>query len=121
MVHACGMKRKPGWSGRAGDWAVVLIVVAVAAAVLEPIVKAVINGTAGADPVDWAISAVGTVLLVVLAACGYDCIQTACSCVGQVKTVYETPAPTCTFTKTKETVVHETKTIDVEPEQCSDL
>lgn len=48
-----------------------------------------------------------------LAACGYDCIQTACSCVGSAKTVYETPAPTCTFTKTKETVVHETKTIDV--------
>ena len=65
-----------------------------------------------------------------LADCGYDCIQTACSCVASPKvervsdsenrlagytsnSAQRTPAPTCTMTITKETVVAQTKTIEM--------
>ena len=65
-----------------------------------------------------------------LVECGYDCIQTACSCVASPRVelvrnshnrlvdgvsdcTQQTPKPTCTSTETKQTVVHETKTIDM--------
>ncbi|KAF2484889.1 hypothetical protein BDY17DRAFT_321783 [Neohortaea acidophila] len=53
-----------------------------------------------------------------LAECGYNCIQTACSCVGTLQVVLQTPAPTCTSTLTKETVVHETKTVQLAADSC---